>query len=94
MIQGHDISCYEFRCHSVHGLYTLLGVRELQKSGRAVNAEALGCLKSLDKVCVGDAFAFTVEKSVELVCKNCGIFNCAVSAMAADRVELRDVSVW
>jgi hypothetical protein len=67
-----------------------LGVRELQKSGRAVNTEALGCLESLDEVCVGDAFVFEIEKNVELVCENCGIFDCAVSAMAADRVELRE----
>ena len=71
----------------------MLGVRELQKSGRAVNTEALGCLKSLDEVCVGDTFAFTVEKSVELVCKNCGIFDCAVSALTPDGIELLVLSV-
>lgn len=68
-------------------------MRELQESGRAVNTEALSCLKSFDEVGVGDAFAFAVQKSVKLVCENCGIFDCAVSAMAADRVELRDISV-
>jgi hypothetical protein len=69
-----------------------LGVREFQEIGCAVNTEALGFLKGLDKVCVGDASVFIVEKSVELVCEDSSVFDCAVSAMAADRVELQDIS--
>jgi hypothetical protein len=59
----------------------------------AVEAEVLGFLECVDKVCVSVAALFMVEEGVELVCEGCRVLDCAVTTMTGDGVELLDVSV-